>query len=109
MSYLKYVTRSSEDRPCVGVAAVMRLEGGVCRNLRVVVGAVAETPQEFPEVEALLEGIIVTPEAIQSVASGYADRIDPIEDLRGSAWYRRKMVNVFVRRAIEEALARVPN
>src|ERR687893_2787430 len=49
--YRKFRSRSSEDRPCVSVAAV-RENGG----LRVVVGAVAERPQYFPEVCAIAEG-----------------------------------------------------
>jgi len=47
-SYLKYVTRSSEDRPCIGACAWIDLDGeGVCRELRVTLGAVAATPHGF--------------------------------------------------------------
>ena len=46
--YNKFVTRSSEDRPCVGVFASARSEGGQCVDLRVAVGAAAETPQRVP-------------------------------------------------------------
>ena len=43
-TYRKFRSRSSEDRPCAAVAAVRGGDG-----LRVVVGAVAETPQDFPD------------------------------------------------------------
>src|SRR6266852_6714138 len=49
--YRKFRSRSSEDRPCVAVAAA-RVEG----ELRVVVGAVAERPQYFPDICALAAG-----------------------------------------------------
>ena len=49
--YRKFRSRSSEDRPCVAVAAAWG--GG---ELRVVVGAVAETPQHYPDVCALAAG-----------------------------------------------------
>jgi carbon-monoxide dehydrogenase medium subunit len=103
--YEKYVTRSSEDRPCVGVAAIVRLaEDGTAADLRVAVGAAAETPQRFPDVEATAVGRVLDADAIRAVADGYAARIDPLDDLRGSAWYRTEMVRVWVRRAIEQAL-----
>jgi carbon-monoxide dehydrogenase medium subunit len=42
---------------------------------------------------------------VRSYADTFAERIDPLDDLRGSAWYRREMVRVWVRRAIEHASA----
>src|SRR5919108_1510919 len=45
-AYLKYVSRSSEDRPCAGMAVVLGGEpDGSCRDFRIVAGAVAGTPQ----------------------------------------------------------------
>jgi carbon-monoxide dehydrogenase medium subunit len=101
--YEKYVTRSSEDRPCVGVAAVVRVDAGVCADLRVVVGAAAERPQRLPNAEALAHGRPLTAEIAQAVADAYADEIDTLADLRGSAWYRTQMIRVLVRRAILRA------
>ena len=104
-AYHKFVTRSSEDRPCVGVAAVVRLAAdGSCADLRVAVGAAAETPQRFTEVEALATGERLEPDLIAHVADEYAARIETLDDMRGSAWYRTQMVRVWVRRAIESAL-----
>ena len=86
-TYRKFRSRSSEDRPCVTVAAV-RGEG----NLRVVVGAVADKPQQFPEACA------GTP---SEIGAAYAELISPISDARGSAAYRRRVIAVEVRRAVE--------
>ena len=104
-AYCKYVTRSSEDRPCVGVAAVVRLEadGRTCADLRVAVGAAAETPQRLSDVEAEAVGGELSSERIRSVAERYAESIDTLDDMRGTAWYRTQMVRVWVRRAIEQA------
>lgn len=104
-SYIKYVTRSSEDRPCIGTFAwVDAAADGACRELRVTLGAVANTPQEFPEAEALAQGQRLGDDLIRQIASHYAEHIDPLTDMRGSAWYRKQMAEVFVRRAIEEAI-----
>ena len=104
-SYIKYVTRSSEDRPCVGVSAAIDLdEESRCRDLRVVVGAVAGVPQEVESAEQLAIGQRFDAELIEEIAEGYGQAIDPIDDLRGSKWYRQQVIRVFVRRAIEKAL-----
>jgi carbon-monoxide dehydrogenase medium subunit len=87
-TYRKFRSRSSEDRPCVAVAAVHGRDG-----LRVVVGAVAETPQDHPE---LCGG------SAQEVAAAYAERIEPLSDARGSAAYRRRVIAAEVQRAVEE-------
>ena len=86
-AYRKFRSRSSEDRPCAAVAAVRG------DRLRVVVGAVAETPQDFPE---LCDG------SPADVAARYAERIEPLSDARGSAAYRRRVIAAEVRRAVEE-------
>ena len=86
--YRKFRSRSSEDRPCVAVAATRGREG-----LRVVVGAVAEVPQDFPD---LCDG------DADEVAARYAQRIKPLADARGSAAYRRRVIAAEVRRAVEQ-------
>ena len=94
--YRKFRSRSSEDRPCVAVAAV---RDGVA--LRVVVGAVAETPQHFPDVCALAGDGPLDAELATEIGRRYAERIAPIADARGSAAYRRRVTAVEVRRAVE--------
>ncbi len=86
--YRKFRSRSHEDRPCVAVAAA--LAGG---ELRVAVGAVAERPQCFPE---LCEG------SPAEIGRRYAEAISPLSDIRGSAGYRKRVIAVEVRRALEE-------
>jgi carbon-monoxide dehydrogenase medium subunit len=99
--YLKYVSRSSEDRPCVGVAVVADFEDGTVRKLSVVVGAVADIPQRMDGITSVAIGRSLDPTVREEIADSYAEAIDPMDDARGSAWYRRRMIRVFVRRALE--------
>ncbi|MDW8065205.1 xanthine dehydrogenase family protein subunit M [Thermoflexus sp.] len=102
MTYLKFRTRSAEDRPCLGVAALGVFEDGICQDLRVAVGAACERPWRLPEVEQLAIGRSLDERAIRRIAQGYADQIETLSDLRGSADYRRRMIEVHIRRALEE-------
>ena len=104
-AYLKFVSRSSEDRPCVGVAVLVRNgHGGVCHELRVVVGAVTGKPQQFSEVEALAVGHQLDDARLKDIGRGYADSIDPLSDMRGSSWYRKQVIAALVPRAIKQAI-----
>ncbi|MFQ5872176.1 MAG: FAD binding domain-containing protein [Dehalococcoidia bacterium] len=100
-AYLKCVTNS--EWPCVGVAAVVQSRDGVCQHLRLVVSAVASTPQELREVEALARGQKLSDDLVREVARRYAEGIEPLSDHRGSSWYRKQIIEVLVRRAIQQA------
>jgi carbon-monoxide dehydrogenase medium subunit len=105
LAYVKYVSRSSEDRPCVGMAALVDREpDGTCRDLRLVAGAVTEIPREIPIAEAKARGRRLTDELINDIADEYSSAIEPLSDLRGSSWYRKKIIRVMARRAIQQAL-----
>jgi carbon-monoxide dehydrogenase medium subunit len=106
-AYLKYASRSGEDRPCVGVAALVQLaEDGVCRDLRIAVGAACPVPVRLHEVERSAIGRRLDATALTELSDAYADEVDPVADVRGSAWYRKEMVRVWVRRAVEAARER---
>jgi aerobic carbon-monoxide dehydrogenase medium subunit len=103
--YLKYVSRSSEDRPCVGMAAVLETESdGACKELRLVAGAVLETPQAFESAGALARGRRLTDQLIEEIAETCSSGVEPLSDLRGSAWYRKQIIRVMARRAMQQAL-----
>lgn len=99
--YLKYRSTASEDRPCVGVAAVVRRgSDGTCADVRVCVGAASATPVRLEEVERSACGQPLDAEAAERLGDAYATAITPISDVRGSAWYRREMIRVLVSRAL---------
>lgn len=102
-TYLKFRTRSSEDRPCVGVAASASVAAdGTLDELRVAVGAVTGAPQFLADVCADVLGRPLDAAAAAHVAETYADRIEPLSDARGSAAHRTRLIRVLVRRALEQ-------
>ena len=101
--YIKFTTGSSEERPCAGVAAFARIENGICRELRLAVGAVSPRPVRIASGEEQARNQPLTMELIQTIANHAARVIEPIDDVRGPPDYKRHLVGVLVRRAIAAA------
>ena len=100
-AYHKYRSTASEDRPCVGVAALVRLHSdGTCADLRVCVGAASAVPVRIAEVEQSAREQPLDAELATQVGEAYAAAIRPISDVRGSAWYRSEMIRVLVSRTL---------
>ena len=68
-----------------------------------MVGAVAEIPQEFPDICSAATGEKITSNVARKIGGDYAGEIDPISDMRGSGWYRKEVSKVLVERAILQA------
>ncbi|MCX7622627.1 MAG: FAD binding domain-containing protein [Thermomicrobium sp.] len=100
-AYLKFRTRSHEDRPAIGVAAVIVLDPAQrIGHLDVVVGAAGDRPQRVPEALAAARGAWCDEALAATLAEAYAEAVETVADLRASAWYRRELVRVFVARAV---------
>jgi carbon-monoxide dehydrogenase medium subunit len=96
--YLKQAPRAFMDIAVVGVAVRLQQENGRCRQARIVLAAVAPVPLRVPAAEAALQDHHLTEDRINQAAQLAAAACSPIDDVRSSAWYRRRMVEVLVRR-----------
>ncbi len=104
-AYAKLPQRASRFA-LAGVAAALELEDGVCRSARVAVTGAASHAQRLPAIEAALAGARL-PEGAAAACEGAGDALDFVNaDLHGSEEYRRAMVAVMARRAVESAAAR---
>jgi carbon-monoxide dehydrogenase medium subunit len=104
-AYIKFTTRSSEDRPAAGAAAMVRTVDGRCADVRLVIGAVTSVPLAVHTVADQLRDRFVTPQLLAEVAPLVEAAVDPIDDLRGSAAYKRRIAGVVAERAIRQCLA----
>ena len=107
--YLKFLPRTADDYGTVNVAAVVSKEqDGMCKDVRIVLGAAGVTPIRAKDAEDALRGKPLTDENIRAAAVLVKDAVDPLEDFRGSADYKTDMAEVFARRAVEQAMAAIP-
>jgi aerobic carbon-monoxide dehydrogenase medium subunit len=97
--YLRYSTLSANDWPCLGVAALLSVNNGRCKELRLALGGLAATPVLIRGLELVRDQELDEP-AVQAVLRVVDEQITPFSDLRGSEWYKRQMAGVFVKRAI---------
>lgn len=105
-AYLKFLPRTADDYATVSVAAVLYLgDGNICEDARIVLGAAGTTPIRARAAEELLTGREPTDEVIRAAAATVPEAVDPLDDFRGSADYKREMAGVFTRRALTQALA----
>ena len=105
--YVKLPARSAVDIAAVSVAACITLDAknDTCRDVRIVLGAVAPTPIRARRAEETMRGEKITDPIIQKAAQIASDESRPISDVRSSATYRTEMVNVLTKQAIRQALA----
>jgi len=106
-SHIKFTPRSEEDFATVGVALTVSGEGTRCEDVRVALNSVGPKIFRAHRAEEVLRGHEATPERLRDMGKAAAEESDPIEDVRGSSDYKRELVEVFVRRAGEQAVARM--
>jgi carbon-monoxide dehydrogenase medium subunit len=105
VTYKKFLPRTQDDYATVSVAAALRLgPDALCLDIRVALGAAATTPVRARRVEDALRGQHLTPDRIKDAAALVRDEVDPLDDLRGSAAYKREMARVWTQRALQELL-----
>ncbi len=103
--YLRLGRREGMDCALVGVAVRVVFSGtdtGL-RDARIVLASVGPTPMRAIRVEKELLSGSLTQERIGAAARLAMDECLPITDLRASGEYRREMIGVLVRRALETA------
>jgi carbon-monoxide dehydrogenase medium subunit len=103
-TYIKFTTLSNDDWPTVGVATFMKTEGKRVIDVRIVISAATDIPTQLFEVENMIKGQYLDTQIINSAAEKAFEIVQPLEDLRGTVWYKKEMVKVHVRRALEQLL-----
>ncbi|MEV4343236.1 FAD binding domain-containing protein [Actinoplanes sp. NPDC049596] len=98
--YLKAARRRFNSASLVTVAATITEEGGVVSAARVALGGVSDRIVRATAVEAALLGRPLTTETVEDAARAGLEQIEPRDDAYGSAWYRRRVFPVHLRRAL---------
>lgn len=104
-AYEKFTALSADDWPAVGAAAWLRRDAAQVVEARIAVGSASDRPIRIDAAEAI--ACTQGPAAFAAAADAAAASVEPIADIRGSIAYKREMIRVHVRRALERAYAPV--
>jgi len=102
--YIKCTTRVVDDWPTLGVSINSKLNNQVFDSPKIVLSAVVETPTRLLSVENLLQGKSPSDQLLQEAGELASISIDPQDDARGSSTYKRQLIKIYVRRAIQKSL-----
>ena len=104
--YLK-LEKVSGDFAIASAAVQLGLDSdGACNEIGIGVTGGGTVPQKALSVESLLRGKTITSALIDQAGQLIQESAEPIEDLRGSAVYKKKALSTILRRAIAESLRR---
>ena len=95
--------RTHADIAKITIVAVVALDGGVCKEARIGLGAVAPKAFRAAGAEAVLAGKAPDDAVIAEAAEAAAAEASPITDFRSTEGYRLEMVRVLTRRALTKA------
>ena len=104
-TYLKMMRRNALDLALVGVAVSLRLdsERKVCKEARIVLGAVAPTPIRAPKAEEILIGKEMNEALAKEAGRMASEEARPISDVRASMEYRQTIISILTKRALMKA------
>jgi CO/xanthine dehydrogenase FAD-binding subunit len=107
-TYLKHTLRREMDLAIVGVATYVTVDSkkDVCKDVKIVLGAVAPVPMRAKKAEEALRGKTISDELIEKAAEIASKESKPIDDIRGTAEYRKEMVRVLTKRALKKCLGK---
>lgn len=108
-SGITYMKFGYLERPSVGVAVAVTLNGGgkSVGDIKIAVGCAGPAPRRVPEAEDILRGKS-TAEALRNIAKAgeaAAKAAQAISDLHGSQEYKEHIIGVLLKRAFQNALS----
>ncbi len=107
--YLKQKRREGADIAVAAVAALVVQEGEILKDVRIALGAVAATPVRARKAEEILRGRKLDPQLLEKAGRVASDESTPIDDIRSSSNYRRKLITTLTQRAVTQAVLQPRN
>jgi CO/xanthine dehydrogenase FAD-binding subunit len=105
-AYLKFGRKHASTPSVVTVAVHVERDGDTVTGARIALGAAGPHPMRATGAEGIVVGSTLGADAIAAAAAAAAAECRPFSDGVASAWYRRRMVRLFVGRALERVAGR---
>jgi len=99
------MTRADQDLSKLNAAVCLNMSGNVCQGARLAIGCVAPTTVRMKKAEEILKGKEITDSVLKEVEEAVKGEVTPIDDVRSSAWYRKEVSGILMKRTIQKACA----
>jgi aerobic carbon-monoxide dehydrogenase medium subunit len=101
-AFIKFGRKHANTPAVVTVAVRLQWKDALVADARIALGAVGPHPIRAWGAERALVGSSLGPDAIAAAAAAAAEESEPFTDGIATEWYRRRMVGLFVGRALEQ-------
>jgi CO/xanthine dehydrogenase FAD-binding subunit len=98
--FLKLGRRKALTLSVANASVQLMMDGTRCEDARIVLGAMAPTPLRCKTAEGSIKGRTLDMESTADCASVAVGESNPIDDQRASAWYRKKVGETLIARAL---------
>jgi len=107
--YEKFGLREAGSISVASVAAKIRIQKGICVDACIVIGSVAPTPRISSQASDFLNGkriseFVKNSQVLEAAGNAAVSDSIPIDDIRGGAQFRRDLLKVLVKRAVQRAV-----
>ena len=107
--YIKVGRRSAMEIAIVGLAVRLSLgeDGQTVSDIRIAACSVGPTPKRVVNTEGMIRGEPLTPNLIKAAGEALVEESSPIDDIRGSEWYRRSVLPRVLEQALNQCQAQI--
>ena len=99
------MTRADQDLSKLNAAVCLNMAGNICQGARLAIGCVAPTTVRMKKAEEILKGKEISDSVLSDVVAAVKADVTPIDDVRSTAWYRKEVSGVLIKRTIQKACA----
>jgi carbon-monoxide dehydrogenase medium subunit len=103
-AYKKITTRAADDWPTLGIAVALQMNAALVQDARIVVSAATNTPLRLADAERVLCGAAPDAATLARCADAAVAQATLMEDVHGSAAYKRELLRVHLQRTLREWL-----
>lgn len=104
--FVRFARRESLALPLVNLGLWLRTgpDGLLIEDIRIAAGPMGPVPFRAEKTEHLLKKARLDEDILEDAAQSIGEEVNPRDSFRGGAAYKKKMIGVFLKRAIEAAL-----
>jgi carbon-monoxide dehydrogenase medium subunit len=103
-AYTKVTSRSADDWPAINIGVRLEMDGDRIRTARIVVSAATDKVTRLNDTEQMLTGEAPAAQLLTEAGDRAVREISFLSDAHGSAAYKKELLRVYLRRAVEEAV-----